>query len=59
VHAAATVEDLDVLEDGAPRRGPGRPHAAVEELLFQRREEALATALSQHCPGRDRLAFRS
>src|SRR3954463_1605534 len=41
VPAAAVEEDLDVLEDLGAQFGLGWPAAAVDELLLQRREEAL------------------
>jgi hypothetical protein len=41
VPAAAVEEDLDVLEDLGPQLRLGRPRADVDELLLERREEAL------------------
>ena len=37
--APAVVERLDVLEHGGLQLEPGRPAAAVDELLLERREE--------------------
>src|SRR4051794_29687274 len=41
VSAPAVVEDLDVVKDARARLGLGRPRAAVDEVLLQRRVEAL------------------
>jgi hypothetical protein len=41
VAALAVVEDLDVVKDLGAKLGLGRPGAAVDELLLERREEAL------------------
>jgi uncharacterized protein (TIGR04141 family) len=41
VASSAIVEDLDVLEDLTAELGLGRPGAAVDQLLLERREEAL------------------
>jgi hypothetical protein len=38
---AAVVERLDVLEDGGARLGLGCPRAPVDEVLLDRRVEAL------------------
>jgi hypothetical protein len=39
VAADAVVEGFDVLEDLAGEFAPGRPGAAVDEFLLERREE--------------------
>jgi hypothetical protein len=41
VSAVAVIERLDVLEDGGAEFTPCGPCLAVDELLLQRREEAL------------------
>jgi hypothetical protein len=41
VSPGLVVEGLDVLEDGGAEIAPGRPGLAVNELLLDRREEAL------------------
>jgi hypothetical protein len=50
VAALAVVEGLDVLEHGGLELEPGRPAAAVDELLLERGEEALGDALSYASP---------
>ena len=62
VTAAAVVEDLDVLEDLGAQLGLGRPGAAVDELLLERREEALGDgvveAVAACCPSIGRCRRR-
>ena len=41
VASSAIVEDLDVLEDLAAELSLGRPCVTVDQLLLERREEAL------------------
>jgi hypothetical protein len=50
VPPAAVEEDLDVLEDLGPQLRLRRPGAAVDELLFQRREEALGDGVRLRLP---------
>ena len=40
------VPALEPLEDGHPRLGPTRKAAAIQDLAFERGEEALGIALS-------------
>jgi hypothetical protein len=57
VEGSAGVEPaLDVLEDGGPCLGAGRPVVAVDELLLQRGVEALADGVIEAVtlgPGRE------
>jgi len=49
VAALAVVEDFDVVEDFGPQLGLGRPGAAVDEFLLERREEALGDGVVLRC----------
>jgi hypothetical protein len=50
VPAPAVVERFDVLEDGDACLGLGRPGAAVDEVLLDRRVKLSSTALSKQLP---------
>src|SRR5215211_2147306 len=50
VAALAVVEDLDEIEDRRAQPGSGRPGVAVEQLAFQRGEEALGDGVVQRIP---------
>src|SRR5215203_6769468 len=52
VAALAVVEDLDEIEDRRAQPGSGRPGVAVEQLAFQRGEEALGDGVVQRIPDR-------
>ena len=48
--ALAVVEDFDVVEDLGAKFGLRRPRAAVDELLLERREEALCDGVIEAIP---------
>lgn len=49
VPALAVVERLDVLEHGGQQLEPGRPGAAVDQLLLEGGEERLGDGIVDRC----------
>ena len=50
VSAGSVVEGLDVVEHRRAELAPSAPRVTVDELLFERREEALGDGVAKQSP---------